>query len=73
MIQSIQKVIRVGSSAAVTLPAKELRRQRIRVGDEVEVVIRPVQATPTHDQAVMAAAQEIIATYRQDFENLAHR
>jgi antitoxin component of MazEF toxin-antitoxin module len=72
MIQSTQKVIKIGSSGGVTIPAKELKRQNIAIGDEVEVTVRPVQAS-NNDAAVLASAKKIIKDYRQDFENLAKR
>ena len=38
MNTSIQKVIKIGSSAGVTIPAKDLKRSGIKVGDEIEIV-----------------------------------
>lgn len=73
MIQSIQKVIKIGTSGGVTIPAKELKRQNIAFGDEVEVIVRPLNHTNQEDQAVIDAAKKILATYKKDFENLADR
>lgn len=73
MIQSIQKVIKIGSSGGVTIPAKELKRQNIAFGDEVEVIVRPLHSTNSEDQKVIAAAKSILANYKQDFENLSKR
>lgn len=73
MIQSIQKVIRIGSSGGVTIPAKELKRQNITFGDEVEVTVRPLRAVHAEDQEVIATAKKILEAYKQDFENLAKR
>lgn len=73
MIQSIQKVIRIGSSGGVTIPAKDLKRQNIAFGDEVEVIVRPLRSTNSEDQKVLAAAKRILNDYRKDFENLAKR
>ena len=74
MIQSIQKVIRIGSSGGVTIPAKEMKRQKIKFGDEVEVIVRPVRKmTSKKDQEVLDSAKQIMKDYRQDFENLAKR
>ena len=39
-ITTIQKVIKIGSSRGVTLPAKQLRALGVRDGDEIEVTIR---------------------------------
>ncbi|HKU18012.1 MAG TPA: AbrB/MazE/SpoVT family DNA-binding domain-containing protein [Candidatus Saccharimonadales bacterium] len=73
MIQSIQKIIRIGSSGGVTIPAKDLKRQNITFGDEVEVIVRPLHSTNAEDQKVLKAAKKILSDYRKDFENLAKR
>lgn len=74
MIQSVQKVIKIGSSGGVTIPAKEMRRQNIKYGDEVEVIVRPVtKRSNQSDQAVIDTARKILAEYKQDFKNLAER
>lgn len=73
MIQSIQKVIKIGSSGGVTIPAKELKRQNIAFGDEVEVIVRPLHPTDTNNQEVVSAAKSILQEYKKDFENLAQR
>jgi bifunctional DNA-binding transcriptional regulator/antitoxin component of YhaV-PrlF toxin-antitoxin module len=73
MIQSIQKVIRIGSSGGVTIPAKDLKRQNIAFGDEVEVIVRPLHNTNSEDQEILAVAKKILGAYRKDFENLAKR
>lgn len=73
MIKSIQKVIRIGSSGGVTIPAKDLKRQNIAFGDEVEVIVRPLHNTNSEDRVVLATAKKILADYKRDFENLAKR
>ena len=73
MIKSIQKVIRIGSSGGVTIPAKELKRQNIAFGDEVEIIVRPLHITKDEDQKVLSAAKKILNDYKKDFENLAKR
>ena len=74
MIQTIQKLIRIGSSGGVTIPAKELKRQNIKFGDEVEVIVRQVSKQASKDdQAVINAARKILSDYKQDFRNLAER
>jgi antitoxin component of MazEF toxin-antitoxin module len=73
MIQSIQKVIKIGSSGGVTIPAKELKRQNIAFGDEVEVIVRLVRDRTAQDQEVLAAAKQLIEDYKQDFTHLADR
>ena len=73
MIQSTQKIIKIGSSGGVTIPAKELKRQNIKIGDEVEVIVRPLQSSSAEDQKIVEAAKSILQTYRNDFDNLSKR
>ena len=73
MIQSIQKVIKIGTSGGVTIPAKELKRQKIAFGDEVEVIVRPINGDYSGDQKVIDSAKKILNRYKKDFENLAKR
>jgi bifunctional DNA-binding transcriptional regulator/antitoxin component of YhaV-PrlF toxin-antitoxin module len=73
MIQSIQKVIRIGSSGGVTIPAKDLKRQNIAFGDEVEVIVRPIHSLNSEDQKVILIAKNILTKYKKDFENLSQR
>ena len=37
----VQKVIRIGSSAGVTIPKKQLSELGLRIGDEVDIEIKP--------------------------------
>ncbi len=73
MIQSIQRVIKIGSSGGVTIPAKELKRQNISFGDEVEVIVRPLHASNSNDKRVLESAKKILDSYKQDFQNLSKR
>lgn len=41
-----QKIIRVGNSAAVTIPKKILAEHGLSVGQEAEVAISPVEKKP---------------------------
>ena len=69
----VQKVIRIGSSLGITLPTKELKRQNIELGDDIEVTIRRVRPDNDQDQAVRDAAKQILRDYHDDFEHLADR
>jgi antitoxin component of MazEF toxin-antitoxin module len=73
MIQSIQKIINIGTSGGVTIPAKELKRQNISFGDEVEVIVRPLRTHSSEDKQVLDTAKKILEDYKQDFQNLADR
>ena len=73
MIRSIQKVIRIGTSSGVTIPAKELKWHNIAFGDEVEVIVRPLRNASGNDQPIIASAKKLLETYKKDFDNLAKR
>lgn len=44
-IHTTQKVIKVGSSLAVTIPAKDVKQLNIQAGDMVETTIKPTKTT----------------------------
>jgi len=73
-IKSSQKLIKIGTSAGVTIPAKDLRRGGFEVGDIVNISLEKAKM-PAHssDQDVIDAAKQILKDYKQDFDNLAKR
>ncbi len=71
MIQSIQKVIKIGSSGGVTIPAKELKRENITYGDEIRVTIE-VAGQKKHDN-LMKEYDRFVSQYGQTLKNLANK
>ena len=71
-IITTQKIIKIGTSKGATLPAKELKRLGVDVGDEVEIVVRK-KAQSAKDTEVIRTAQSILDRYHEDFKNLANR
>jgi len=71
-ITTIQKVIKIGSSRGVTLPAKQLKLLGVKEGDEVEVVLRK-RTEMASDKEVVEAAEKILEKYSKAFTNLANR
>lgn len=74
-----QKVLKVGSSAVVTLPKKSLTELGIRVGDEVRVEVdvkrRRVLVEPAQkiDPELLAWTDKFIERYRPALEALAKK
>lgn len=66
-------MIKIGSSGGVTVPAKELKRQNIAFGDEVEVTVRPQHRKGDADDEVITAAKKILTEYKKDFDKLSKR
>ncbi len=71
-ITTIQKVIKIGSSRGVTLPARDLRALGIRDGDEIEVTIRK-RLEVADDNQVLKTANSLLRRYKEDFSQLAKR
>ena len=78
----IQKVLKVGSSAAVTIPKKSLEELGIRIGDEVkvevrperkEVSIKPAKELSKEDAKIARLTLNFINRYRRDLEVLARK
>ena len=72
VVTTIQKVIKIGSSRGVTLPAKQLKALGICDGDEIEITIRKHLAAADDDQ-VLKTANKLLKRHKTDFSNLAKR
>ena len=72
VITTIQKVIKIGSSRGVTLPARDLRALGIRDGDEIEVTVRKCSEV-ADDNQVLKTANSLLRRYKEDFSQLAKR
>ncbi len=77
-----QKVLKVGSSAAVTIPKKSLKELGLKPGDEVsveidrkskKVTIQPIQKLSARDQRIAELTVNFIDRYRSDLEALARK
>ena len=72
VITTVQKVIKIGSSRGVTLPARDLRALGIRDGDEIEVTVRK-RSEAADDNQVLKTANSLLERYKEDFSHLAKR
>ncbi len=73
MIKSTQKVIKIGSSGGVTIPAKEMKLNNIKFGDEVEITVNKKTVTNKDNNEIVETARKILNDYYTDFKNLADR
>lgn len=79
----LQKVLKIGSSAAVTIPPKTLKELGIKIGDEVRVQIdRPARKVvplrssdklSRSDEKIVKLTLDFIHRYRKDLEALARK
>ncbi len=65
-----QKIIKVGNSAAVTIPKKTLKEKGLSIGQEADIDIRPIFAA---DKGIHELTQKIIKQYRPALEELARK
>lgn len=68
----VQKVIRIGSSAGVTIPKKQLEELGIVIGDKVKLTIEPVSSVHKHKD-LLKDLESFMDTYDHDLRNLAKR
>ena len=68
-ITSVQKVIKVGQSLAVTIPARDARALGITAGQDVAMSIEQIKNTHT----IAADYESFIATYGDTLKNLAKK
>lgn len=71
-ITTTQKIIKIGSSRGVILPAKELKRLNVGENDELELIVRKKQDEATNAEVLMVA-DDIMSRYSDTFKNLANR
>lgn len=78
----IQKVLKIGSSAGVTIPKKALAPLHIKIGDKINVevnrkipriIIEPLAATLEIDEKIAKLTLDFIKRYRKDLEALANK
>ena len=77
-----QKLLRVGSSAAVTIPKKSLKELGLKIGDEIivrvnrekkTVTIEPTSILSGEDERVAKLTLNFIRRYRKDLEALSQK
>lgn len=68
-----QKAIKVGTSAAVTIPAKEWKRMGLEFGDEIKVTFEPVSKLKPETVEFVALTQKLIKRHQKALKNLADR
>ena len=66
----VQRVIKIGSSAGVLIPKKQLQELGLDVGDEVEVKLKP---TMKKHKKFMAELDKFMDLYDEDLKNLAKK
>jgi putative addiction module antidote len=79
----IQKVLKVGSSAAVTIPKDSLKELGLKIGDQVKTVTDTDKKTLTimsagatlskEDTKIARLTSNFIERYRKDLEELADK
>lgn len=68
-----QKIIKIGSSAGVTIPKKQLEELGLSVGDEVNISLNPVSKKIENHQKLMDEYQDFVKVYGKTLKNLANR
>lgn len=67
-ITTTQKVIRIGTSKGVTIPAKQLKELGVDVGREVRITIEPVR-----ESSIRNEYENFKLEYGETLKNLADR
>ena len=73
-ISSTQRLIKVGSSYAVTIPAKEVRLNNLKLGTEYDMVLTEHKSSvDSHTTEVVDLTQKLIARHKTALDNLSQR
>ena len=73
MIQSTQKMVKVGSSDMITVPAHVKRELKVATGDKLKVTYELADQPSAHDVEVIAITQKLIARHKKALDNLSQR
>lgn len=71
-ITTTQKIIRIGTSLAVTIPAKEARRLGVTQGDDLRVNFEKPEID-RHKVEVVELTQKLIKRHQKALDNLSRR
>lgn len=69
-ITTTRKIIKIGDSVGVTLPASDLRRAGVDLGDEIKITVEPVAP---RKEAILSDYEAFKAQYGDTLKNLANR
>lgn len=72
IMTTIQKIIKIGSSKGVTLPAKQLKQLGVGVDDEVRVTVEALQSADPQ-QALLNEYHAFVEQYDSTLKNLSNR
>ena len=65
-----QKLLKIGSSAGVTIPKKTLKELNLKIGDDVDISIKPVKKI---ERELLDWTDRFIERYRSALEALAKK
>lgn len=71
IMTTTQKIIKIGSSRGVTLPARQLKELGVTVDDEVRITIEAIK--PAKNKEVMDSYHKFVKKYDQTLKNLVDR
>jgi antitoxin component of MazEF toxin-antitoxin module len=72
MIETIQKVIQIGSSEGVTIPKKDLNKLGVKRGDSVKISVELVPGDDKHKK-LLDEYDAFVNEYGQALKNLANK
>ena len=72
-IQAIRKVVKVGSSGMVSVPAKEMKHLGITYGSKLKVTFEPVDQPSEEQVELVALTQKLIKRHMKALKNLSQR
>ena len=72
-IEAIRKVVKVGSSGMVSVPAKEMKHLGITYGDKLKVTFEPVDDPSKEQVELVKLTQKLISRHKKALQNLSQR
>ena len=73
VIKSIQKVIKVGDSLALTIPVKEAKFNHIKAGELLVMDLKRPKREDDQNVEIVELTQKLIARHKKALKNLSQR
>lgn len=70
---SVQKVIKIGDSLGVTIPARDVNSLKLKIGENLNLSYWKSPKAPSHKVEVVELTQKLIKRHQKALDNLSQR
>jgi antitoxin component of MazEF toxin-antitoxin module len=72
-VTTTQNVIKIGTSSGVIIPARDLKRAGVKLGEKINLRFEAAEKVDPEKVELVALTQNLIARHKKALENLSQR